>query len=236
MDKHIDCKGLGLRYGEQHVLKDLHLQVKPGGIVGLLGPNGSGKTTLMKLAMGLMQPTAGEVLLFGLRPGVETKAAVSYHPEHLALPLWMKVSQILEFYEDFFADFDRSAAEEMLKNLEIPLHPTLKILSKGAREKVQLTMAMSRRAKLYLLDEPIAGVDAATRDYMLQSLLQNYRPEATVVISTHLIADVEKILDEVILLQHGSILLHSTVDDIRNERGMTLDAFFKEEFRCSENS
>ena len=228
----LECKDLTKHYGAAPALDHVDLAVEPGRIVGLLGPNGSGKTTLIKLANGLLTPSAGEVLVCGAVPGKETHAAVSYLPERTAIPTWMSVKQLMDFYGDFYADFRRDAAEEMLAHLNIPAAQRIKQMSKGTREKVQLIMVMSRAAKLYLLDEPIGGVDPATRDYILSTIITNYNPEAAVIISTHLIADVEKVLDEVIFINQGRVVLQSSVDEIREEKGMSVDALFREVFKC----
>ena len=228
----LECKDLTKHYGAAPALDHVDLAVEPGRIVGLLGPNGSGKTTLIKLANGLLTPSAGEVLVCGAAPGKETHAAVSYLPERTAIPTWMSVKQLMDFYGDFYADFRRDAAEEMLAHLNIPAAQRIKQMSKGTREKVQLIMVMSRAAKLYLLDEPIGGVDPATRDYILSTIITNYNPEAAVIISTHLIADVEKVLDEVIFINQGQVVLQSSVDEIREEKGMSVDALFREVFKC----
>jgi ABC-2 type transport system ATP-binding protein len=200
--------------------------------VGLLGPNGSGKTTLIKLANGLLTPSEGQILIDGMAPGRETRALVSYLPDRTCIPIWMTARQLLDFYQDFYADFRRDAAEEMLTHLGIRDRQPIRQMSKGTREKVQLIMVMSRAAKLYLLDEPIGGVDPATRDYILSTIISNYNPEAAVVISTHLIADVEKVLDEVIFINQGQLVLQATVDQIREEKGMSVDALFREVFKC----
>lgn len=226
------CKGLAKSYDKVHALNGLDLTIQSGRIVGLLGPNGSGKSTLLKLANGLLVPTAGEVLIDGLAPGQETHAMVSYLPDRPSLPQWMTIRQLQDFYADFFPDFDRDRCGEMLERLEIPSHRKLKDLSKGSREKVQLVLTMSRQANLYLLDEPMGGVDPAARDFILETILQNYDPEATVVIATHLIADVEKVLDEVIFLDQGKVALHATVDDLRVETGKSVDTLFREVFQC----
>lgn len=228
----LECRGLTKNFGGIRALDNVELALQPGRIVGLLGPNGSGKTTLIKLANGLLTPTSGQILIDGQAPGVESKKIVSYLPERSCLGDWMKVSDLLDFFSDFYADFRRDTAQEMLSRLSIDPRQTFGHLSKGTREKVQLIMVMSRQAKLYLLDEPIGGVDPATRDYILHTIISNYNEDATVLISTHLIADVEQVLDEVIFLQNGRILLQSAVDDIRENQGKSIDALFREVFKC----
>ncbi len=228
----LECIGLTKRYGSTEALDSVNLTIKPGKITGLLGPNGSGKTTLIKFANGLLTPTSGKVLICGFEPGIETKKIVSYLPERLNIPTWMTVTQLLNYYQDFFPDFDLARAKTMLSGLSIDENMRIKAMSKGTREKVQLIMVMSRRAKLYLLDEPIGGVDPATRDYILNTIIANYDPEASVVISTHLIQDVETVLDDVVFINQGRIVLRSTVDDIREKEGKSVDALFREVFRC----
>ena len=231
----LQCQGLTKYYGGVLALDHADIAIEPGQIVGLLGPNGSGKTTLIKLANGLLQPTSGSILIDDMTPSPKTHAIVSYLPERIALTDWMNVRQLMDFYGDFYADFQREAAEQMLAQLQLPLGQTVRQMSKGTREKLQLILTMSRKAKLYLLDEPIGGVDPATRDYILHTILSNYNPEAAVVISTNLITDVESILDSVIFLNQGKVVLQSTVDDIRETRGKSVDAYFREVFRCWEN-
>ena len=228
----LECKNLTKRYGQVTALEDVSFSIEPGRIVGLLGPNGSGKTTLIKLANGLLTPTAGELTICNADPGKETHAIVSYLPERTSIPLWMTATQLLDFYQDFYKDFRRDAAEEMLAHLNIPVKQRIKQMSKGTREKVQLIVTMSRAAMLYLLDEPIGGVDPATRDYILSTIISNYNPEAAVVISTHLISDVEKVLDDVIFINQGRVMLQSSVDQIREEKGMSVDELFREVFKC----
>ena len=228
----LTCKGLSKRFGGTQALDQVDITIEPGRIVGMMGPNGSGKTTLIKLANGLLTPSEGEIRICGLVPGKESHACVSYLPERTAIPTWMSVTQLLDFYQDFYADFRRDAAEEMLAHLNIPPKQRIKQMSKGTREKVQLIMVMSRAAKLYLLDEPIGGVDPATRDYILSTIIGNYNPDAAVVISTHLIADVEKVLDDVVFINQGRIMLQASVDQIREEKGMSVDALFREVFKC----
>ena len=228
----LECNGLTKKYGHIVALEDVTFRVEPGRIIGLLGPNGSGKTTLMKLANGLLTPTSGTLTICGAAPGKESHAMVSYLPERTSIPLWMTAEQLMDFYQDFYQDFRRAAAEEMLAHLKIQPKQRIKQMSKGTREKVQLIMVMSRAAKLYLLDEPIGGVDPATRDYILSTIITNYDPDAAVVISTHLIADVERVLDDVIFLNQGRVVLQSSVDDIREREGKSVDQLFREVFRC----
>ena len=228
----LTCENLTKQYGTVAALQDVNLNVEPGRIVGLLGPNGSGKSTMIKLANGLLTPSSGRILIDGMEPGLETKKLVSYLPERTYLANWMSVKQILNYFEDFYVDFDRQRAETMLSHLGIPETQRIKQMSKGNREKVQLILVMSRRAKLYLLDEPIGGVDPATRDYILDTIIRNYNPSAAVVISTHLIADVEQVLDDVIFIQNGHVTLQSSVDEIREEKGKSVDAYFREVFKC----
>jgi len=228
----LECSGLSKNYGHKVGLQHINLSIEPGRIVGLLGPNGSGKTTFIKICTGLLTPSQGAVLIEGKSPGVETKAIVSYLPEYSYLNNWMKVSHMLAFFRDFYSDFNYGRATEMLKNLGIDERDPLKSLSKGTKEKVQLILVMAREAKLYLLDEPIGGVDPAARDYILNTIIRNYNPEASVVISTHLIYDIEQVLDDVIFLRNGEIVLNSSVDDLREHRGMSVDSYFREVFRC----
>lgn len=233
MSKVLTCEKLTKVYGkEKTALDGIDLELDFGRIVGLLGPNGSGKTTLLKLANGLLQPTEGRIRIAGMAPGPETKELVSYLPDAEWLPDWMQVGELVQMFQDFYPDFDPAKAREMLDRLGIAPKARLKTLSKGNKEKVQLVLAMSRNARLYLLDEPIGGVDPATRDYILSTIIGNYNPEAAVIISTHLIADVEKVLDEVIFINQGQVVLQSSVDEIREEKGMSVDALFREVFKC----
>ena len=228
----LECRDLSKRFGSVQALDDVNLTVEPGRVIGLLGPNGSGKTTLLKLANGLLTPTGGELLIDGEAPGKTSKAIVSYLPDRPCLADWMNVRQLLDLFEDFYADFDRDRAMEMLLHLDIGEDLRIREMSKGTREKTQLILVMSRKAKLYLLDEPIGGVDPATRDYILDTIIRNYNPEAAVIISTHLIADVEQVLDDVIFINKGKIVLQSSVDGIREEHGMSVDQYFREVFKC----
>ena len=229
------CSGLTKNYGSFTALKNLDLNLERGRFIGLLGPNGSGKTTTIKLLNGLLQPTSGMITVDGAQPGRYTHSIVSYLPDRAYLSDWMKVMDVIDFFSDFYRDFDRVKAIEMFKTLRISPLDRLKTLSKGTKEKVQLVLTMSRRAKLYLLDEPIGGVDPATRDYILHTIISNYNPEAAVIISTHLIADVEPVLDDVIFLDHGHVALHESCEEIRETRGQSVDALFREVFKCWEN-
>ena len=228
----LECNRLSKNYGHIVGLQNVNLSVEPGRIVGLLGPNGSGKTTLIKICTGLLTPSSGTALIGGMEPSPETKAIVSYLPEYTYLNNWMKVSHMLAFFRDFYSDFNYGKAIAMLGNLGIGESDTLRALSKGTKEKVQLILVMAREAKLYLLDEPIGGVDPAARDYILNTIIRNYNPEATVVISTHLIYDIEQVLDDVIFLRNGEIILSSSVDDLRGRYGMSVDSYFRGVFRC----
>ena len=230
----LECKQLTKYYSSALALDKVDLTVEPGRIVGLLGPNGSGKSTLLKIANGLLVPSSGELTIAGMAPGADTKRIVSYLPERTYLSDWMNVVQLLDFFCDFYPDFDRAAAERMLTALEISPSLRIKQMSKGTREKVQLILVMSRRARLYLLDEPIGGVDPATRDYIIHTILSNYNEEASVVISTHLISDVENVLDDVIFLNRGRVVLQSSVDAIRSEKNCSIDELFREVFRYAE--
>jgi len=228
----LNCSKLSKYYGNKAALNGIDLSIEPGRIVGLLGPNASGKTTLIKICAGLLTPSFGEAYIGGMSPGIETKAVVSYLPENSYLNNWMKVSHMLAFFEDFYSDFNLAKAREMLQNLGIGENQSLKSLSKGTKEKVQLILVMAREAKLYLLDEPIGGVDPAARDYILNTIIKNYNPEASVIISTHLIYDIEQVLDDVVFIKNGEIALSTPVDDLRENHGMSVDAYFREVFRC----
>lgn len=232
MSEILRCEGLCKNYGNKPALKGLDLSLESGKIIGLLGPNGSGKTTLIKLACGLLKPTSGKIIIDGKEVGVETKSVVSYLPERNYIPLWMTVENIIDFFCDFYKDFRKELAYDMLKRLNINPKDKIKTMSKGTKEKVQLILVMSRNAKLYLLDEPIAGVDPAARDYIMDTILTNYNPEASVIISTHLIQDIEKILDDVVMIQYGNLRIHGSADDIREQKNMSIDQLFREVFRC----
>lgn len=228
----LECNKLTKTYGGVTALDHIDLAIDPGRIVGLLGPNGSGKTTLIKLAAGLLQPTEGQILIDGKAPSPQTNAVLSYLPERIALSQWMKVTQVLDFFCDFYKDFDRQAAEQMLAQLHIAPNQVLKQMSKGTKEKVQLILAMSRKAKLYLLDEPIGGVDPAARDYILNTILSNYERGATILLSTHLIRDIERVLDDVVFIQNGQVVLASSVEAVHQNYGKSVDELFREVFRC----
>lgn len=228
----LECKDITKKYGYKTALDNISLAIESGHIIGLLGPNGSGKTTLIKLINGLLTPTSGTIYMKENPIGVESKKCISYLPDHTYLNMNQRVCDVISFFEDFYADFESKRAYDMLEKLQIDPKTRLKTMSKGTKEKVQLILVMSRRADLYILDEPIAGVDPAARDYILDVILSNYDPEASILISTHLIADIENILDEVIFIQNGQIRLTSSVDDIRMKQGKSVDALFREVFRC----
>ncbi len=233
MNALLELQGLTKAYDTSTIaVKNLNLSLPKGKIIGLLGPNGSGKTTLIKMINGLLKPTEGRILINGTEPGPETKAHVAYLPERTYLNNSMNVSQLVSFFEDFYADFSKQKAYDLLAALDISPTARLKTLSKGTKEKVQLILVMSRNADLYILDEPIAGVDPAARDYILKTIIQNYNPQATVLISTHLISDIETILDEVVFIKYGQLVLYNSVDNIREQHGKSVDAYFREVFSC----
>ena len=232
MNPILECKGLTRKFNHFFALSNVDLTLEREEIIGLLGPNGSGKTTLIKLINGLLLPTDGQITVNGSVPGVETKKIVSYLPERGCLDERRRISELISYYSDFYSDFDVSRAHTMLKDLDIDPSLRLKTLSKGTKEKVQLILVMSRDAQLYVLDEPIGGVDPAARDYILRTILTNYNEDASVLISTHLIADVENVLDRVLFLQNGQITLNASVDEIRSGHKKSVDALFREVFRC----
>lgn len=233
MSELVEINNLTKFYEKKKLALDhLNLTIPRGKIIGLLGPNGSGKTTLIKLINGLLVPTEGVILVNGFQPGPESKAWVSYLPERTYFQGSMKVRELIDLFADFYQDFRPERAREMLANLRISEEDRLKTLSKGTKEKVQLIMVMSRQAQLYILDEPIAGVDPAARDYILRTIISNYSEEATVLISTHLITDIEQVLDEVIFIRDGRVVLQDTVEHIRESRGKSVDGFFGEVFAC----
>ena len=226
----LECSGLTKRFGKREALKQVDLSVESGKIVGLLGPNGYGKTTLIKLANGILRPDGVSIRIDGQEPGVYTKSIVSYLPDRMYFADWMRVSDMVRMFRDFYTDFRLETAEDMLERLEISGSERMKSLSKGTKEKVQLALVMSRKAKLYLLDEPIGGVDPAARDFILRTILTNYSEDASVILSTHLIADIEKVLDEVIFLKEGQVVRQDPVDRIREQEKKSVDALFREIF------
>ncbi len=232
MDYVLECKNLTKKYITKTALDGIDLAVPKGAIVGLLGPNGSGKTTLLKLAAGLLKPTEGQIKVCGLNPGAESKLISAYQPDRVYLNDWMTVEDLVNMMADFYSNFNKDKAYKMLENLEIETHDKLKSLSKGTKEKVQLILTMSREVPLYMLDEPIGGVDPAARDYILNTIISNYSENATVIISTHLISDIEPVLNYVLFLKKGKIIRQGDVEDIREEKGMSIDQLFREEFRC----
>lgn len=231
MSEILRCENLSKSYGKVRALDNVTMTLEGGKIIGLLGPNGSGKTTLIKLINGLLTPDSGSLAICGNAPGVKTRADVAYLPDCIYLNNWMKVEQIVSYFRDFYADFRPELAYEMLERLGISREQRLKTLSKGNKEKVCLILTMSRNAKLYVLDEPIAGVDPAARDYVISTIINHYNPQAAVLISTHLISDVEQVLDEVVFLNKGRVELQATVDQIREEKGMSVDELFREVYR-----
>lgn len=224
-------KGLSKRYGRKTALDNISFEVLPGRLVGLLGPNGSGKTTLLKLSAGLLNPTAGQVLIGGQEPGVATKTITAYLPDRMALPVEMRVDDVVELFADFYEDFDMVKASSMLEDLKLDPRQRIGTMSKGTQEKMELCLTMSRAVKLYLLDEPLGGVDPAAREYILNTILRNYNEDAAVVISTHLVEDVERLLDEVLILKEGQLLTHRAADELREESGLSLDEYFRTAFR-----
>lgn len=231
MEKLLQVHHVSKSYGKQAALDDVSLTISSGKIVGLLGPNGSGKTTLIKLINGLLKQSSGEIVVDGFHPSISSKRIVSYLPDTSYLNETMTVNQALDLFQDFYQDFDIDKAQALLDDLHIDAKERIKNLSKGTKEKVQLILVMSRQAKLYVLDEPIGGVDPAARDYILRTIINNYSEEASVIISTHLITDVEQILDDVIFLKEGKVLLEGNSDDIRFEHGKSIDALFREMFQ-----
>lgn len=233
MNPILECYGLTKSYNKMYnALNNLNLTLERGQIIGLLGPNGSGKTTFIKLINDVLVPTQGEIRINGMTPGVETKKIISYLPERTYLDETMKVKEIISYFSDFYDNFSATRAYQMLEDLQIDTDARLKTLSKGTKEKVQLILVMSRDADLYVLDEPIGGVDPAARDYILSTILNNYNEKAAILISTHLIQDIENILDRVLFIKQGQLVLNATVDEIRTEQGKSVDALFREVFRC----
>lgn len=233
MSDFVICEGLTKVFSGCRALDGVNLQIGRGKVIGLLGPNGSGKTTLIKILNGLLQPTEGKAFIDGQNPGTYTKSVISYLPDRNYFADWMRVKDVLDLFGDFYGDFDRTKALDMCRALGIDENARLKTMSKGTREKVQLILVMSRKAQLYLLDEPIAGVDPAAREYILGTIINNYNEDGTVIISTHLISDIERILDEVIFIRNGKILCHEAVDEMKNREGKSVDAVFREYFRMT---
>lgn len=231
MSELLKCSELTRSFGEVKALDHIDLAIESGRIVGLLGPNGAGKTTLIKMANDLLQPDSGEILICGQKPGVETKKMVSYLPDRMYFAEWMKVGDIIELFADFYEDFDRTRSKEMCRVLGLKDNQLIRTLSKGTCEKMQLMLVMSRRAKLYLLDEPIGGVDPVTREFILKTIISNFGEDSSVVISTHLITDVEQVLDEAVFISDGKVILHESTDDIREKQGMGVDELFRETFK-----
>lgn len=232
MSELVKIEGLTKVYTNKRALNSINLVIPEGKIVGLLGPNGSGKSTMIKLINGLLEPTSGSIMIKGNKPGIETKKIVSYLPERTYLNDWMNVQEILDFFADFYIDFNMNRAIEMLANLKISLSQKLKTMSKGTKEKVQLILVMAREADLYILDEPIGGVDPAARDYIIKTIINNYSEKSSIIIATHLIQEIESICDEVVFLSQGNIILQGNVDEIREEKGKSIDALFREVFVC----
>lgn len=233
MNELVEIIGVTKAYDERNIaINNMTLTIPRGRIIGLLGPNGSGKTTLIKMLNGLLTPNRGSIKINGKYPGVESKSRVAYLPDRSYLNDGDRIGNILDFFADFYGDFSKNKALEMLASLNIDPSVKLRTLSKGTKEKVQLILVMCRNADLYILDEPIAGVDPAARDYILRTIINNYNPEATVLLSTHLIGDIESVLDEVIFLRYGQLVLYTSVDNIREEHGKSVDAYFREVFAC----
>lgn len=228
----VEFEGVYKKYRDKEVFKDLNINISKRKIVGLLGPNGSGKTTMIKMINGLTQCDKGKVKINGLKPSVKTKEIISYLPDRNHLNEDMRVKEILKFFSDFYKDFDMKKAKDMIENLNLDINEKIKSMSKGTKEKVALILVMSRNVKLYILDEPIGGVDPASRAYIIKTILKNYNEDSTLLISTHLINEIENICDEVIIISNGKIILKGEVDDIRENKGMSIDALFKEEFKC----
>lgn len=232
MNTLLETRNLSKAYGKKQALRNISLQIQSGKLIGLIGPNGSGKSTLIKLINGLLVPSSGEILVEGKHPGVESKRCISYLPDRSYLADWQTPAQAMGMFRDMYLDFDMEKAKDMAQSLCIDLKKPLRTMSKGMQEKLQLILVMSRDAKLYILDEPLAGVDPAARDFIMRTILSNYRSDATLIISTHLIQDMENVLDEVIILKDGTLFTHSAVDALRDSRHMSLDQIFREEFKC----
>ena len=230
--KLIECKNLCKSFDNKDIIKNINISIESGKIVGLLGKNGQGKTTILKLINDLLTPTSGEVLIKGKRPGIESKKVISYLPERTYLDKDMTINEIVKFFTEFYDNFNKERAYKLFKELDLDVDQKLTKMSKGMQEKVQLILVMSRDADIYILDEPLGGVDPATRDYILETILSNFKEGASVVISTHLIADIERILDEVIFIDKGEIVLTSSADNLRNKENMSIDEVFRRDFKC----
>ena len=228
----LECKNLCKSYDDKQVLKDINLKISKGKIIGLLGKNGTGKTTLIKLINDLLTPTSGEILINGKKPGIESKEIISYLPEKTYLDREMKVKDAIKYFEEFYKNFDSQKAIKLLKDLDLDINTKISKMSKGMQEKLQLILVMSRKAELYILDEPLGGVDPATRDYILDTILSNFGEGASVIISTHLIADIERILDEVIFIDKGQIIVTSSADELRKKENLSIDEIFRRNFKC----
>ena len=228
----LECKQLCKSYEDKQILKDINLKIPRGKIIGLLGKNGTGKTTLIKLINDLLTPTSGEVLIKGKKPGVESKDIIAFLPERTYLDREMSVKDAIKYFEEFYTNFDLQKAVKLLKDLDLDMNSKISKMSKGMQEKLQLILVMSRNAELYILDEPLGGVDPATRDYILDTILSNFCEGASVIISTHLIADIERILDEVIFIDKGEIVLTSSADELRNKENASIDEIFRRYFKC----
>lgn len=232
MNNIIEIKNLNMSYGKKEVLKNLNLNIDSGKIIGILGPNASGKSTLIKIINGLLKPDSGDVTIYGNKPGIETKKIISYLPERTYISDWMKVKNIISYFEDFFDDFDTEKVHHILKDFDIDINSKVENLSKGTKEKVQLALVMSRNAKIYVLDEPIGGVDPASRSYILKTIISNFPEDSTLLIVTHLISEIESICDEIAFLSDGNIIIHENTDNLRSEKGKSVDAIFREAFKC----
>lgn len=228
----LNIKKLNKDFDDKHILKDINLKIQSGRIIGLLGKNGMGKTTLIKLINDLLIPTSGEILIKGNKPGIESKRIISYLPERTYLDKSMTIGEILKFFEEFYENFNKDKAIKLLKDLDLDINLKVNKMSKGMQEKLQLILVMSRDAELYILDEPLGGVDPATRDYILDTILSNFNEGASVIISTHLISDIERILDEVIFIDKGKIVLQSSTDELRKKEGTSIDEIFRRMFKC----
>ena len=228
----LECKHLYKEFDNKQILKDINLKIPRGKIIGLLGKNGTGKSTLIKLINDLLTPTSGEILINGEKPGVKSKEIISYLPERTYLDKEMTIKQVIEYFEEFYKNFDTQKAIKLLKDLNLDINTKISKMSKGMQEKLQLILVMSRNAELYVLDEPLGGVDPATRDYILDTILSNFSEGASVIISTHLISDIERILDEVIFIDNGEIIITSSADELRKKEKSSIDEIFRRYFKC----